>query len=388
MNRYDVVISGGGMVGLVTALALTKSGRSVCLLERGQFNDWQAGSKRGLRVSALAQSHMQWFESLGMANHWVRERLGHYRAMKVWDNRSTAAIEFDSSHSEYAHLGAMVENDHVIATAIKALQNTDADVRMMTLLTEFERDDKQVRVTLSSGETLKAGLLLSAEGASSMIREKAGITVTEKSYQQKGLVCYVKLNQSENQTAYQAFNPTGPVGLLPVEEGLFSIVWSLDDAEVDRWLTCDAVTFERGLKAHINRDLGMPKLLSERVAFPLKQQQASAYHQGRVVLLGDAAHVLHPLAGQGVNLGLADGHLLVDLLEGINFKDELALMRVLKTYQRRRRAQVAETQMMVDGLHHLFTRQQAPLPLLRAWGLNTINQMNMVKSWLMKQAGS
>lgn len=389
MKRFDVVISGAGMVGLMSAIACAESGRSVLLLEKGPNSDWQPDQARSLRVSALSAQHMAWFEKLGLAKLWQASRVGHYKQMQVWDNRSHAEITFDSSHSEHEHLGAMVENDHLMWAAGQVLASTHQVTRQFqTTITACQNQDKSVQLTLSDGSEVKAGLLLSAEGARSEVRQMMGIETDEKSYQQKGLVAYIELENTTPQTAYQAFNPTGPVGLLPVSDGLFSIVWTLNDDAVDRWLQCDEATFERALKVHINRDLGIPKLVSKRVAFPLKQLQAFQYHQGRVVLLGDAAHVVHPLAGQGVNLGLADAMTLVECTSNVSLKDDVTLMRQLKKYQRRRRAAVSENMLMINGIHQLFGHQQAPLPWLRSVGMNAVNRMDFVKSWLMKQAGS
>ena len=225
-------------------------------------------------------------------------------------------------------------------------------------------------------------------------KKKAGISTKQFDYGQQGMVCYIKLDNVVEQTAFQAFNPTGPVGLLPMnnKEGVFSIVWSMSEEQVPMWLGCDEQKFCHGLKAHINRDLGMPELLSKRVAFPLRKQQASDYVKGRVVLMGDAVHVVHPLAGQGVNLGLEDAACLAELLSELvaanSLKDSDALQRKLKKYQRMRKSKVAESLLMIDAIHHLFTRQQPPLTFLRATGMKLVNRINPLKSWLMAQAGS
>ena len=386
-GSYDVVISGGGMVGLVAALALSKQFDQVLLIERGTAPTWNDSKERQLRVSAMAEKHWQWFDDLGMGQYFNQNRLGPYHNMSVWDNRSDAELAFTQEGDN--KLGAIVENDHVVAAATAALSTqSGVTIRYQTEITSFEDMGRKVRVELSDGSHVNAGLLIGAEGASSPIREAAGIGVKHSEYGQQGMVCYIKLDKAAAETAFQAFNPTGPVGILPVGEGVFSIVWSMSNSQVESWLQCEEQKFCHGLKAHINRDLGMPELLSKRVAFPLRKQQAAQYVKGRVVLLGDAAHVVHPLAGQGVNLGLADAAYLTTMLSGVSLKDSDALARVLKKYQRIRKSKVAESLLMIDAVHHMFTQQKAPLPLIRSLGMNAINRINPLKNWLMSQAGS
>ncbi len=396
-QNYDVVISGGGMVGLVAALSLSNIFDRVLLIERGEKPVFDLTGERQLRVSAMADKHWQWFDTLGMAGYFDGYRLGPYKHMSVWDNRSDAELDFTQSGEKL--LGNMVENNHVVYAATEALLKQErVDVRYQTEIASYEGIGRQVRIELSGGDEITAGLLVSAEGATSPIRQKAGISTKQSDYGQHGMVCFIKLDKAMSGTAYQAFNPTGPVGLLPMSnqdgqnEGVFSIVWSMSEEQVPMWLDCDEQKFCHGLKAHINRDLGMPELLSKRVAFPLRKQQASDYVKGRVVLVGDAAHVVHPLAGQGVNLGLADAACLADLLtalmDGGSLKDADALARKLKKYQRMRKSKVAESLLMIDVIHHLFTKQTAPLPLLRATGMKWVNRINPLKSWLMAQAGS
>ncbi len=389
MTSYDVVISGAGMVGLVTAVAMAREGRTVLLLERGESLDWAAKCERSLRVSAIAQQHIEWFKKLAISQYLLQERLGFYDNMSVWDNRSNASIVFDTRHTQNDHLGFIIENQHLMYAAKSVADQSDLITQQyQTTISEFTDEDKHVCITLSSAEIIKTNLLVVAEGAQSVLRQQANIKVKTIDYHQQGLVCYVKLDRAKTKTAYQAFNPSGPVGLLPVAKDMFSIVWTLPEHSIDYWLTCDETTFAHGLQVHINRHLGMPVLLSQRVAFPLRQMQAEQYVKGRMVLLGDAAHVVHPLAGQGVNLGLADAACLLSVIENCSLKINQDVNRQLKKYQRHRRVAVSDSQLMINALHHMFTQQFKPLPLIRALGMNTVNQLEFLKGWLLKQAGS
>ena len=386
MKKYDVIINGAGMVGAVTALLLAEQGRSVALVEAQLATEMPDIAHRNLRVSAISKHNLVLLERLGLSQYWPSERIGRYRNMVVWDNHSTGEIEFNSEGKQL--LGAMIENDLIVAAAQQQLaSNTLVDVYYQTQIESFESNSRNVQVKLSH-ETIQSHLLLGADGANSIVRNKIGITRQEKPYLQFGLVAYLQIEKAPKETALQAFNSGGPVGLLPMNGGLFSMVWSLPDEQVNYWLEADEARFINGLQAHINRDFGAVKLVSERQAFPLIKTQANAFYQDRVALLGDAAHTIHPLAGQGVNLGFGDAECLVSKLAGINIKhfDNLAL--ALKKYQRVRMAEVHKTSATMHLLHHLFTNETAPIKQIRALGMKSLHQIPMIKNWLLKQAGS
>ena len=386
MKKYDVIINGAGMVGAVTALLLADQGRSVALIETQLATAMPDTTHRNLRVSAISKRNLDLLESLELSQYWSSDRIGRYRNMVVWDNHSTGEIEFNSESNQ--ELGAMIENDLIVAAAQQQLAtHPQVDVCYKTQIESFESNNRNVTVQLNN-DTLQCHLLLGADGANSIVRRKLGIDRQEKSYQQFGLVAYLKIENAPKETALQAFNSGGPVGLLPLNGGLFSMVWSLPDDQFNYWLEADETRFINGLQAHINRDFGGIKLMSERKAFPLKKTQANAFYQGRVALLGDAAHTIHPLAGQGVNLGFDDAVYLVTQLNGINLKHFDDVTLALKKYQRVRMAEVHKTSETMHVLHHLFTNKTAPIKTIRSFGMKSLNQISIIKNWLLKQAGS
>lgn len=388
MQQSDVIISGAGMVGAITALGLANAGYQVALLEGNPAPGFNAETPRQLRVSAISRNNLNILEELGVLGRLLPQRLGYFKHMQVWDNRSRGELAFEQSGP--SHLGAIIENDHLVAAAWQAVsQRPEVSVYQPTTITDWSQTERKVRVTLASGEQLSAGLLVVAEGARSAIRDGLNIPLKTKDYEQQGLVCLIQLSDAPASTALQSFNASGPVGILPMnDEGLFSVVWSLPNDQVEQWLTCEPERFERALKIHINRDLGALQLVSERAAFPLRQMYARDYRQGRVVLVGDAAHTIHPLAGQGVNLGIEDGQCLIRRVQQFGLRDPESLARALRKYQRERQAEVFKTSEMMSALHHLFTSQQPVVGWLRSTGMNAINQMPMIKQWLMRQAGS
>ena len=394
-TSYDVIINGAGMVGAVTALMLAGQGNQdtggeafkVAVIEHGEQTTFDPAGEHQMRVSAISAHNLALLSELGLDRYWTESRMGFYQHMRVWDNQSTGELDFAASTQQ--PLGAMVENNQLIAAAQQLIStHPDIDVFYQQQIDSIECNERSVRLVLKDQQPLQAKLLVGADGARSMVRQSMGIEWIQKPYEQKGLVCYLKMSDAPEKTALQAFNSGGPVGLLPMNDGLFSMVWSLPDDDVDRWLQADEQTFINALKVHINRDLGDIELASERAAFPLYQSQAKTYVKDRVVLVGDAAHTIHPLAGQGVNLGFADAECLATKLKGVRLRDAEALARALKKYQRVRKAEVNKTAATMDALHHLFTHPSPALKPLRAFGMNRLNQLAPLKHWLLKQAGS
>ncbi len=386
-QQYDIIINGAGMVGVVTALLLAEQGLTVALIESQAQTQYSRKSTRQLRVSAISKHNLELFERLGLTEHWQTSRIGFYDQMRVWDNHSTGEIDFNSEGKQV--LGAMIENNQIIAAAQQlANEHNNIDVHYVAAITEFDDADRKVHVILESQIKLSCYLLLGADGAGSIIRTKLGIETQQKPYKQHGLVGYLQIEKAPAKTALQAFNSGGPVGLLPVNDGLFSMVWSLPEDQVEHWLKADESYFINGLKAHINRDFGAIELRSERQAFPLHKTYAKAFCKGRVALLGDAAHTIHPLAGQGVNLGFGDAECLVERISQVTLKNSDELANALKKYQRIRMAEVHKTAETMHALHHLFTNQTAPVKMLRAFGMNRLNQIKPIKQWLLRQAGS
>ncbi len=391
MKQYDVIINGAGMVGAITALLMAEQTdeqtHSVAVIEASPQTRFDADGEHQMRVSAISKHNLDLFNRLGLGNFLNHKRMGFYNNMVVWDNHSTGEIDFNQGSEKI--LGAMTENNQIIAAAQKKLvEHPQIEVFFETTIEAFEQNERKVKLTLEDDSQLQANLLIGADGARSKIRSELGIQTRQKPYQQRGLVCYLDIENAPEKTALQAFNAGGPVGLLPMNGGLFSMVWSLPENEVQRWLDADDAKFINGLRIHINRNFGDIKLCSDRQAFPLLKTDANKFYQGRVVLVGDAAHTIHPLAGQGVNLGFGDAECLAAKMASVNLKKADDLANALKKYQRVRKAEVRKTSETMHALHHLFTNQSAPIKTLRAFGMNRLNQIKPIKSWLLKQAGS
>ena len=306
----DVVVVGAGVVGAATALGLARQGLRVALLEAHEPAAWSAGLP-DLKVYALAPDASRLLQDLGV---WpaVRARRAHpYRRMRVWDAAGGGELCFDADALGRTELGHIVEHGLLVDRLWDALSREPGIERHCpSRLLGIEQDADGIRAEHEHGQ-LRARLLLGADGAASRVRDLSAIGTREHDYGQRGLVAYVATQRPHEDTAWQRFLPTGPLAFLPCEDGRCSIVWTLPESEAARLLAAEPANFNLELTRAFDARLGDVALASARAAFPLRRRLADPMLQGRVALLGDAAHAVHPLAGQGVNLGLRD---VADLL--------------------------------------------------------------------------
>lgn len=376
------------MIGSIAAVVATKAGFSVLLIEAQKMKKMEPDSERDLRVSAISWENICTLKDVCIFENLLVNRIQAYTQMKVWDNRTTAKIEFENDFSQQQCLGYLMENNNLVQAAWLTLkQSENCDIIEEASIKNIENDGLQIRIELNNGVDYKSRLLIAAEGRNSSCRQLAGINVKEESYGQRGLVAYIKLEKAPTETALQAFNDGGPIGVLPIKDNIFSIVWSVPEEKYEHWLNCGKHQFERGIQLALGWDFGVVELLSDRAAFPLTQLNAEKYFTNRLVLCGDSAHGIHPLAGQGVNLGIGDIKQLFSLLNKQTLKDQELLLRCLKKYQRRRVSKVQETSKMMSVLHNLFKNDNHVKKPLRTLALKILNN-SPLKKWLIQQAGS
>lgn len=364
--RLDVVIAGGGVVGAACALALADAGLSVALVEGREPSPWVAGAA-DLRVFAFAADNIQLLQSLGVWPQVRQARAWPYRRMQVWDAAGGEDLVFDADRFGRSELGFIVENSLLQDRLWAALAAAGVEVHCPARVETLEQDADGVRLRLDDGRRIDAALAIAADGAESTLRQLAGVEVQRHDYQQRGVVAYVDSALPNQATAWQRFLPTGPLALLPVAEQRSSIVWTLPDDEASRVLALDDAAFERELTRAFGGRLGELTLASARAAFPLRRQLADAYVAGRVLLLGDAAHVVHPLAGQGVNLGLRDVASLARWLAPSGERrgqPRLSAQR-LQRWARERRSDNTIAAYSFDGINRLFSNDEMHLTLAR-----------------------
>jgi 2-octaprenylphenol hydroxylase len=308
--------------------------------------------------------------------------------MHVWDRKGFGEIHFAAEDVGAPNLGHIVENRVIVAGLWEQI-NHHANITHVAdfEITSIERDGGQTKLTSSSDAVLSASLLIGADGARSSVRELVGLTASTSSYDQEGVVCTVKAERGNASTAWQRFMPSGPLALLPMNDDHFSIVWSTSPEHAQSLVNASEDSFNQELTQASENVCGMLSVVGDRAAFPLRKLKAERYVVDGVALIGDAAHVIHPLAGQGVNLGFLDAAMLIDvLIEARAHRESIGAMGVLRRYERARKGHNLAVQSAMDGFKHLFSNNNPALTLLRNVGLGVAHHVFPLRQGLEKIA--
>ncbi|WP_436407906.1 UbiH/UbiF/VisC/COQ6 family ubiquinone biosynthesis hydroxylase [Dyella japonica] len=385
----DVAVVGGGMVGAATALALARAGFATALVEARAPTPWSVDDEVDLRVVGLAPSSIALLDALGVWTSIRTSRASPYAHMHVWDAASGASIHFDAAKEGRDLLGYIVENSLVQWQLWQALDAAGVRRVCPAKVSGYEVLEDRVQLTLSGAETdvLSARLLVAADGAASPLRAMAGIETRGRDYAQRGIVAHVQTERAHEGTAWQRFLDNGPLALLPLSDGRSSIVWSLPEDEAQHVLALDDAAFFQALGVASDFRLGRITGATARAAFPLRLQLADTYQAERFVLLGDAAHTVHPLAGQGVNLGLRDVAELRDtLVAAREAGSDIAAAHVLRRYARRRRSADTMDAWGFDALARIYAWQASPLVAARGLGVRLVDKLSPIKRRLAEHA--
>lgn len=394
----EVMIVGAGIVGTALACALAQSGISVAIIEAQPLSsDWPPSSDTidgyDARVSALTVASQHFLQALDVWSDIESQRLSPYRQMQVWDAQGTGSIGFDCEEINQPVLGHIVEN-RITATALLRKAECSEYVRIITAarLADLEPLATGYRLVLEDGRILQTPLLIAADGANSRIRQLAGFTTREWDYGHHAIVTTVQTENPHQQTAWQRFLPEGPLAFLPLSSAdgsqhFCSIVWSALPGYAENLLACDDHEFAVQLGAAFEHRLGNIEAVNCRFSFPLRQRHAQDYIQPGLVLVGDAAHSIHPLAGQGVNLGLMDVQVLAEEIVRARRRDlPVGDLSVLQRYQRRRKAANLTMMATMEGFKRLFEHPALPVRWLRNTGMHWLDRAAPLKRKVMKQA--
>jgi 2-octaprenylphenol hydroxylase len=385
-SNYDVAIIGAGMVGATLASLLSRSGFSVALVEAVEPLPFDAEADVGLRVSAISPGSAAILDQAG-AWKWVNtQRQRPYRRMQVEDGVEMDPLIFDAPVFNMERLGTIVENA-LLQWSLWQVVNSGGlvDINCPDQLDRIEISQHHNRVLLKSGKVINAKLVVGADGAASRVRKAIGIRQDYYAYNQHGIVAVVGKKKENPGVAWQRFLPGGPLAFLPLADGRSSIVWTCPSLEAERLLALDTEGFISELDIASSGWLGTVESCGPRAAFPLSMRLSENYASQGVVLIGDAAHVVHPLAGQGVNLGLADAADLVEILICEREKGGgKSPASVLQSYDRRRRS---ESEAMAFGMHALRSMFgiEAMSPLRRV-GLAMVKRSWTIKDMFLQRA--
>ncbi len=384
-QAVDLVIIGGGMVGMTLAAALRHSGLHIVLIER-QAPQVRQSLGIDCRVSAIVRGNVDLLEGIGVWEH--LKQTSPIASMRIWDDQHDGGIRFDALEIGRDCLGMMVENSHLVAALRKVLLRSDGvelccPAKVVSV--EWQRD--AACVTLEDGQSLRAPLVVGADGAHSWLRKEAGIAVWSHDFRQQGIVATIRPKRHHQQVAYQRFLPTGPLALLPMADGLCSMVWSAGNDRAQELMALDDDAFLQQLNLAFGPQLGQLQACGSRAAFPLKTRLAKHLVRPRLALIGDAAHTIHPLAGLGVNLGLRDAMVLArEISDAHRFDEDYGDMEVLAQYRNQRLPDVLAVMASMEGMHHLFTSTLPGIAALRGLGLRMVGNSGPIKQLLMRNS--
>ncbi|EOK8967466.1 FAD-dependent 2-octaprenylphenol hydroxylase [Escherichia coli] len=389
MQSVDVAIVGGGMVGLAVACGLQGSGLRVAVLEQRVPEPLAADAPPQLCVSAINAASEKLLTRLGVWQDILSRRASCYHGMEVWDKDSFGHISFDDQSMGYSHLGHIVENS-VIHYALwnKAQQSSDITLLAPAELQQVAWGENETFLTLKDGSMLTARLVIGADGANSWLRNKADIPLTFWDYQHHALVVTIRTEEPHDAVARQVFHGEGILAFLPLSDPhLCSIVWSLSPEEAQRMQQASEDEFNRALNIAFDNRLGLCKVESARQVFPLTGRYARQFAAHRLVLVGDAAHTIHPLAGQGVNLGFMDAAELIAELKRLHRQGkDIGQYIYLRRYERSRKHSAALMLAGMQGFRDLFSGTNPAKKLLRDIGLKLADTLPGVKPQLIRQA--
>lgn len=386
MHNVDIAVVGGGMVGLALAALLRDSELSVAVINRSR-NARELESITEPRVSALNLASQQMLVAVGAWPLIAHQRACEYTHMHVWEKDSFANIHFANEDIQHSHLGTIVENQNIV----NALHHVVSQQKNVSVFenTEIERlsiSEEAAVISFNCGDLLTAKLVVGADGAESLVRKQAQLPMTFWSYDQAAIVATVETTETHGDTARQAFTPTGPLAFLPLaDKSQCSIVWSQDTEQADRLMALDDEDFCEALSVAINTALGPCKLLTSRVKIPLTMRYVRQWLAPRAVVIGDAAHTIHPLAGQGVNLGFQDSIALAKALSAIE-REALGQVKGLRSFERERKSEAAKMIATMEAFKQLFAGDDPIKKLIRGVGMQCFDSLTPIKRTLIQQA--
>lgn len=392
---FDILIVGGGMIGLATALSLAVNDSNgqlrISIIDAGKRPSFSPDEDVSLRVSAIASGTTSLLASLGAWSAIANSRACPYRDMRVWDAPGSVdgpeSLHFDAAEFAVPQLGFIVENTLIQDALLAILDKTNVEIQYETPIRTLKKCASRYVVEYGDGETTTPEILIGADGASSFVRNSVGITVRSWKYPQAAFVTHLKPAKSHRNTAWQRFLPNGPVALLPLSDGRVSTVWTTTPEQSEELLNASGEQVAALLTDATDGVLGQLDAAGPSGSFPLKSQHANRYVLQGLALAGDAAHAVHPLAGQGANLGLADAKELAAVIsQAVKAGEHPGDLPVLRRYERGRKVANKTMLHFIHGLNRLFSNESTPLARLRGAGMALFNKSGPIREFAVQVA--
>lgn len=386
--RFDVVIIGGGIIGSSFALALKDSGLNIALIESRSPSTLPDDKSWDNRVYAISPGSVSFLEDLEVWTAINKNRISPVHDMEIFGDDDSACLDFSAYDAGMAELAYIVENRQLQTAAWNELekQSTKIEVFCPMQCTSIDWDKTHANVQLSDGKSLQTALIIGADGVNSWVRNQAKIEISQHSYQQSAVVANFSTELSHQNTARQWFRRDGVLALLPLPGKLVSIVWSADEEQSTRLLSLSETALCQQVEEASSHTLGKLQLITNPVSFPLSSVHVKNLIAPRLALIGDAAHGIHPLAGQGVNLGLRDARKLVSTIIERGPRSDCGDYMLLRQYERARKEDILAMEFTTDSLQKLFNNKNITIARLRNLGLGITNQFPLLKKRLMQHA--
>ena len=399
-NKFDLIIVGGSMVGATLACALADSQLKIAIIEAHTPEPFDSQQGHDLRVSALNIASEQVLRNVGVWQSILDKRSCVYRRLKTWElDDVRAATEFDCADLNQDHLGYIIENRVIQLALLERIQQAENLHLFKQNLASIDIQAGASLLELADGQQLIGKLIVGADGANSMVRRAAGIGIHSWDYSQSALVINVQMAQDQQDITWQQFTASGPLAFLPLSGNSASLVWYDSPKKIAALAALDNESLRLQIMQQFPTALGRVEEVIAKGAFPLKRQHAQQYVTQGVALVGDAAHLIHPLAGQGVNIGILDAAQLAQTIMqaagdrvssadeyAYNTDDDFSSLAVLKDYEQKRRHHNLAVMQLMDSFHRIFSNQVAPLKVLRNIGLGLAQRIPFARKKAMQLA--
>ncbi|MDN3608196.1 FAD-dependent 2-octaprenylphenol hydroxylase [Vibrio ostreicida] len=388
IQSVDIVIVGGGMVGLTLAATFKDTDLRVAVIE-SHAPDLELTDSYDVRVSALSRASERVLRNVGAWDGMVQRRAAPYTAMEVWEQDSFSRLEFDAQKLAQPDLGHIIENRVIQLSLLEQVKNQDnVTLFMPAQCKSMSIGESEAWLTLDNGQALTSKLVIGADGANSWVRQQQDIPLTHWDYGHNAIVANVSTAEAHQKVARQIFTPQGPLAFLPLGDAhMSSIVWSTEPSRANKLMSMTDAEFNKSLTAEFDARLGLCDVVGERFSFPLKMRYARDFVTERVALVGDAAHTIHPLAGQGANLGLLDAASLAQEVIALWRKGEdIGSKRNLRFYERWRKAEAAKMIAAMQGFKDLFSSDNPAKKIVRNLGMTLVGRLPGAKDEIIKRA--